>query len=214
MYRLLSTLEDLGLVEPGVRRGTYRLGIKLLRMGNAVRAGRDERRAALPVMERIHELTSETVFLVVRRGDVGVCIERIDGLRVQSLALQLGGWLPLHAGAAMRVLLAYEPETEWSAYVRRNSPLERLSPRTPVTEEDLFAELTRVRKTGVSVSDEDVTVGIAAVGAPIFGESGQLVGALSASGVREYILGEGSRVTDLVADGARTISASLGWQQP
>jgi len=60
----------------------------------------DERQAALPLMERIHERTGETVFLCVRRGDEAVCIERLDGLRVQSLALRLRDSLPLHLRGA------------------------------------------------------------------------------------------------------------------
>src|SRR5207244_10669190 len=95
--------------QAGSRPGTYRLGWRLLRLGSAVIARLDERQAALPVMERIHERTGETVFLCVRRGDDAVCIERLDGLRVQSLMLRLGGSLPLHLGAGPRTLLAWEP---------------------------------------------------------------------------------------------------------
>ena len=66
----------------------------------------DERQAALPHMEHLHDMTGETVFLCVRRGLRAVCIERIEGSHVVSLALRLGGSLPLHAGAAPRALLA------------------------------------------------------------------------------------------------------------
>src|SRR3989441_3141485 len=96
VYRLLTGLQALDMVEAGSRTGTYRLGWRLLRLGSAVIERLDERQAALPVMERIHERTGETVFLCVRRGDDAVCIERLDGLRVQSLMLRLGGSLPLH----------------------------------------------------------------------------------------------------------------------
>ena len=88
-----------------------------MRLGAAVVERLDERQAALPVMERIHERVGETVFLLVRRGRNAVCIERLEGLRVQSLALRLGGSLPLHAGAGPRALLAWEPEAEWEEYV-------------------------------------------------------------------------------------------------
>src|SRR5207244_1968002 len=84
-------LQALDMVEAGSRPGTYRLGWRLLRLGSAVIARLDERQAALPVMERIHERTGETVFLCVRRGDDAVGIERLDGLRVQWLMLRPGG---------------------------------------------------------------------------------------------------------------------------
>ena len=210
VYRLLASLQSLDLVEPGSRRGTYRLGLALLRLGSAVVSRFDERQAALPVMERIHEQTGETVFLCVRRRREAVCIERLDGRRVQSLALRLGGSLPLHAGAAPRILLAYEPRELWEEYVAA-SPLEPLTPNTPTSREELFQRLGEVRETGVSVSDEDVTLGIAALGAPIFDWRGRLRAALSISGVRPAILGESAEsMQRLVVEGAREVSRALG----
>src|SRR6059058_5650445 len=117
LYRLLTGLQALDMVEAGARAGTYRLGWRLLRLGSAV-------------IERIDERTGETVFLCVRRGDDAVCIERLDGLRVQSLMLRLGGSLPLHLGAGPRALLAWEPREEWETYVAR-VPLEPLTEKTP-----------------------------------------------------------------------------------
>ena len=63
VYRLLTGLQALDMVEAGSRAGTYRLGWRLLRLGSAVIERLDERQAALPVMERIHERTGETIFL-------------------------------------------------------------------------------------------------------------------------------------------------------
>lgn len=211
VYRLLSTLQQLEMVEPGMRRGTYRLGLTLLRLGAAVAAGFDERQAALPVLERLHEETGETVFLCVRRGNEAVCIERLDGRRVQSLALRLGGSLPLHAGAAPRVLLAFEPKERWEEYVA-HSELEVFTPKTPVAPAVLFRRLDEVRRLGYAVSDEDVTVGIAALGAPIFDHRGAVCAALSISGVRSAILGEAAdSLTESIVEGAREISRTLGY---
>lgn len=215
VYRLLGSLRRLDMVEPGTRRGSYRLGMKLLRLGSAVVARFDERQAALPVMERIHEETGETVFLCVRRGREAVCIERLDGRRVQSLALQLGGSLPLHAGAAPRVLLAHEPVDVWEEYIGKG-PLAAFTANTPTTAEALFERLEEVRRLGYSVSDEDVTVGIAALGAPILDYQGVVRAALSVSGIRVAILGDDvvERMVDLVVSGASEISAALGHEMP
>src|SRR4051794_7265246 len=119
VYRLLASLQQLELVEPGPRRGTFVLGLKLFRLGRSVVSRFDERQAALPVMERIHDEMGENTFLCVRRGYNAVCIERIDGTRVTLLALSLGGSLPLHAGGASRALLAFEPESFWEEYLDR-----------------------------------------------------------------------------------------------
>jgi DNA-binding IclR family transcriptional regulator len=213
-YRLLRSLEALDLVEPGSQSGSYRLGWKLMRLGSAVVERLDERQAALPVMERIHERVGETVFLLVRRGRNAVCIERLEGLRVQSLALRLGGSLPLHVGAGPRVLLAWEPEREWESYVAEGA-LEALTAETPVTRDALFAELSRTRERGYAVSDEDVTPGVASLGAPILDYTGGVRAALSIGGMKSLVLGaERDEFVRLLVDGARDISRTLGHEAP
>jgi DNA-binding IclR family transcriptional regulator len=211
VYRLIRALEGAGFVETGPRRGTYRLGLKLFRLGSAVVARFDERQAALPTMEQLHDRTGETVFLCVRRGREAVCIERVEGSQVVSLALRLGGSLPLHAGAAPRVLLAAEPRSFWEDYCAEGD-LEVLTATTPGTRDDLFAELERVRRLGYSVSDEDVTRGIAALGAPVRNHRGAVIAALSISGVRSAILGtEAEAMAQLVISAADAVSRSLGF---
>jgi DNA-binding IclR family transcriptional regulator len=210
IYRLLASLQALEMVEPGTRRGTYRLGFHLLRLGSAVVSRFDERQLALPTMERVHEATGETVFLSVRRGMEAVCIERLEGERVQTLALRLGGSLPLHAGAGMRALLAFEDRSFWNEYLDQGE-LERLTPNTPTTRELLIPLLEEVRRTGFSISDEDVTIGVAAVGVPILDYRGAVRASLSISGVRPAILGErADELRGLMIEAGREISHALG----
>jgi len=209
-YRLLRSLEALDLVEAGSQPGTYRLGWKLMRLGAAVVERLDERQAALPVMERIHERVGETVFLLVRRGSEAVCIERLEGLRVRSLALRLGGSLPLHVGAGPRALLAWEPQEEWEAYASDGN-LDALTEETPTTRDALFRELEQTRRLGYAVSDEDVTPGIASLGTPVFDYTGSVRAALSVGGMKSLVLGEDRElIVRLLVDGAREVSAALG----
>jgi DNA-binding IclR family transcriptional regulator len=210
IYRLLASLDNLGWVEPGSRRGTYRLGLKFIGLGSAVAHRLDVRRLALPVMEHLHTLTGETVFLCVRREWRAVCIERIDGARVQSLALRIGESLPLHAGAAPRTLLAFESEELWEQYIESDD-LEVYTDSTPHQPATLVRKLESIRNDGVAVSDGDVTVGIAAVGAPIFDHRGQIAAALSISGLREVLLGDTLDASRLVTEAAADISANLGY---
>jgi DNA-binding IclR family transcriptional regulator len=210
VYRLLRSLEALDLVEAGSQAGSYRLGWKLMRLGAAVVERLDERQLALPVMERIHERLGETVFLLVRRGWDAVCIERLEGLRVQSLALRLGGALPLHAGAGPRALLAWEPREEWEQFVR-SVDLVAYTDKTPTTRAALFRELEETVGRGYAVSDEDVTVGIASLGAPIFDYTGAVRAALSIGGMKSLVLGRDRELAvDLLVEGAREISTALG----
>lgn len=212
VYRLLTSMQALDYVEPGSQRATYRLGLGLLRLGSAVVTRFDEREAALPVMERVHQTTGETVFLCIRRGWEAVCIERIDGRWVQSMALRLGGALPLHVGAAPRALLAAEPCAFWEEYLAREDGLVAFTEHTPTSRGSLVRALEDVCESGVAISDEDVVLGMAAVGAAIQDHRSRVCAALSMSGPRPTILGE--RKTEsvlLIASAAAEISRALGY---
>lgn len=211
VYRLLASLVEIGWVEQVERRGAYRVGAKILALSELLTRGLDIRRAALPVMAHIHEETGETTFLCVRNGTRAVCIERLDGIRVNSQVLRLGRSLPLHIGAAPRALLAPEPRAVWEEYAAmaaHEEPSRDIGWRSR-----LFAELEEIRSTGIAVSDNTVTPGIAAVGAPILDHRGDVVASLSVSGLRDGLLPDtpnGAAVQALVRAGAAELSRYLG----
>jgi DNA-binding IclR family transcriptional regulator len=208
VYRLLASLQLHEMVQPGPERGHFRLGLHLLALGGSAVARLDEREAALPAMERLHAETGETVFLCVRRKLEAVCIERIEGERVRSLALRLGGALPLYVGAAPRALLAYEAENLWEEVSA--GVLDRPTRMAPATRRELLPMLREVREKGFAISDEDVTLGIAAVAAPIFDYSGKVRAALSVSGTKPLILGDEKAMVSRVMEAAERASYALG----
>jgi len=194
------------------RPGTYRLGLELFRLGSLVALRFDAREAAAPVMNDLHTALEETVYLVIRRGYEAVCIERVEGLRINAMALQLGGSLPLHLGAGPRVLLAYQPRKFWDGYFAAVD-LGPLTPRTPTTRAENVALLEKGRSQGYVISDEDVTVGIASIGAPIFDHTGEVHAAISVGGLRPAVLGDdgGGYAVQLVTEGAAEISRKMGY---
>lgn len=210
LYRLLARLEQFELVEPASSRGYFRLGTHLLRWGAATQESLSVRDRALPVMDAIRERTGLTVYLLVRRGWHGVCVERLEGLRIASLALRLGGFLPLHAGAAPRALLAFEDERVWDEYIVQSS-FEQFTGSTPSDRDQLVSVLVADRARGITISDGDVTPGIASLGAPIYDLRGRVHAALSVSGLRDEVIGaDAELVESLVRAGAGDISRALG----
>lgn len=211
VYRLLDGLRSVGWVELGSRRGTYRLGLPLFRLGSRVTRRFDERAAARPVMERLHSSTEQTIFLTVRSGFEGVCIERVDGRWVQNMALQLGGSLPLHVGAGPRVLLAAADDEFVSAYIAHR-PLARFTAHTIATPDALLADVAATRLNGYAISDEDDVLGMAAVGAPIRDHRGQVTATLSLSGPKPTVLeAETDKSLALIKAAADEVSQTLGY---
>lgn len=213
IYRLLSSMARLELVEPAGERGAWRLGMRLFRLGSVVLARFDVRQLALPVMERVHEETGNTVFLLVRRYREAVCIERIEGRAVWAMAIRVGTSLPLHVGGGPKVLLAAEPPETWEEYAAAG--LARLTERTIVDPGELFKVLRRVQREGVSISNEDVVVGLAAVGSPILDHRGEVCAAVSMSGPAPALLRRNTAAScSLIREAATEISRAMGYAGP
>ena len=189
--------------------GTYRLGLRLFHLGAAVGRRLEVRQAARPALEELHRATEETVYLCIRRGDEALCVDRIDGLWVQSLTLRVGEALPLHLGAASRALLAHESAAFRRGYLER-ATLERLTERTPASRTAVARELRSVLERGYAVSDGDIRLGIASVGAPVRDHTGAVVAAVSVGGLRPSILDDEAATAALVRAAAERISRALG----
>ncbi len=206
----LERLCEVGLAERD-EGGSFRLGMRLFSLGAAVARRLDVGRAARPALEELRAATEETAYLCVRRGDDALCVDRIDGLWVQSLTLRPGETLPLHLGAASRALLAFESEEFRRGYLAR-ATLTRLTARTPATRAAVQRELRAVVKHGYAVSDGDIRLGIASVGAPIRDHTGAVVAALSVGGLRPSILDDEATTVALVLRGAARAARTLGFE--
>lgn len=210
IYRLLSSLEDLGWVERDSRPHGYRLGLKLIGIGAATARHLDVRRVAMPIIEQLGEISGESIFLCVRREWRAVCIERIEGTGVQSLVLQVGGSLPLHSSAAGLALLAFEPLGMWDDYLAAGGLTDYPDP-APVDASGLFRLLDESRRSGVVVSDEGTAAGMAGIGAPIFDHRRAVVAALAVSGLRTRVLSPALGLVEMVAVAGAEVSAGLGF---
>lgn len=212
VYRLLSTLSGVGWVTAGSRRGLYRLGLFFMRIGSQVEEAIDIRERALPHLADLRAATGQTAFLCLRHDLRAVCIDRLDGGDVRSLAMRLGATLPLVVGGAPRALLAFLPEEEFRDVLDRTFATAFAEP-IPASQARVLAAVAEIRASGVSVSDGDVTPGVSAVGAPVFNHRGELLAAISVSGVHEHILGDDVRERTIEAARAcaAAVSTALGW---
>jgi DNA-binding IclR family transcriptional regulator len=210
VYRMLTTLQQLGFVEAGDRRGLFRPGVGLVRLGGSVLTRFDERRIVMPTLEKLRAETKETVHLSLRRGFQAVFIERIQGERMHSLAIDLGGVLPLHVGAAPRALLAFEPDSFWDEYFAAVA-VDAWTPSAPKSEAEVREILAEVRRTRVSISDEDVVVGVATVGAPIFDHRGRVRAALAFNLLPESLRENSEPYVKLAREAADEASRAFGY---
>src|SRR4030095_6981645 len=95
-HRILNDLA-IGRFVDRPEAGSYRLGMRLLELGNLVKARLDVRDAALGPMRELHKLTHQPVNLSMRQGDEIVYIERAYSERSgMQVVRAVGGRAPLH----------------------------------------------------------------------------------------------------------------------
>lgn len=209
-HRLLNTLTAAGWLER-TADSRFRLTMRAFQTGSVLVESLDIRRVAPPIMTRLSIESQQTIYLMVPAGTHAVCLERMtQGARFRILDLDVGGSLPLNVGGAPRALLAYD-EDLLPALLRAG-----LTGRTPASltdEQDLTADLARIRDRGYSISDEDSTGGVAALGAPVFDGREQVTAALSLGGLRDDILPPRKPHVDALIRAAHDISERLGSRQ-
>ena len=145
-----------------------------------------------PVLAALRDETGESAQLYVRSGSERRCVaaaERASGLRD---TVPVGTVLPMTAGSAAHVLLAWSDE----------------SPPPDATFD--AAELEATRRRGYADSVGEREAGLGSVSAPVFGPDGRVVAALSVSGPLQRLTNSpGRRHAEAVLRSAQRLSAAL-----
>jgi IclR family transcriptional regulator, KDG regulon repressor len=181
-HRLLSTLESAEMVEFDKKTAHYRLGLKVFQLGSVVAKSMELVKQADPLLMNLAADTDETAFLLVADGNEALCLRRFDGMHhVRVLFLEAGKRATFNCGAAQRVLLAHMPEARWEEIIANH--VRRMTQYSLATREELERDRREIRERGYSVSWEDVTLHACALGAPVRDTSGNVIAAVSISGI-------------------------------
>ncbi len=179
-HRILNDLA-VGRCVDRPEAGSYRLGMRLLELGNLVKGRLNVRDVALLPMRDLHKLTQQPVNLSMRQGDEIVYVERAFSERSgMQVVRAIGGRAPLHLTSVGKLFLALDDPSRIRAYATRTG----LSGQTrnsitqlPVLER----ELAKARQNGVARDNEELELGVRCMASGIYDDQGHLVAGLSIS---------------------------------
>jgi DNA-binding IclR family transcriptional regulator len=207
-HRILGVMVDSRLVDR-IEPGTYRLGIRLLELGNLVKSRISVRQEALPFMQVLHQELGETVNLSVRHDDEVVYIERTaPGNSMMRVVQIIGARAPLHITAVGKVFLAQDGTGSCTEYAKRTG-LPRYTDNTLTDSDSLGREIDSVRNQGYAFDNEEAEKGVSCIGAGIFNDEGRLVAGLSVSAPSDRLKKDWAQHVRQTAD---KISRAIGFR--
>ena len=209
-HRILNDLAS-GRFVDRPQPGSYRLGMRLLELGNLVKSRLNVRDAALHPMRELHKLIQQPVNLSVRQGDEIIYIERAYSERSgMQVVRAIGGRAPLHLTSVGKLFLAADDAPRIRAYAARTG-LTGHTKNSMTQLPTLERELAKVRQSGHASDNEELEIGVRCMAAGIYDDQGKLVGGLSISAPAGRL--DESWLPKLLAT-ARDISSTLGHHPP
>ena len=204
--RQLGTLTSTGLVEHDPETGRYRLGIRIVRLANAVLARLDVREIARPHLDELVRLTGETATLHVPGDEDAITVDFVPSAHFVRHVTQLGRPSIAHATSAGKVMLAFADRP------LPRGPLKAYTTKTITSPRTLAAETEGVRRQGYAAAFEEREIGLNAVAAPIFSSTGALAAIVALQGpTARFGRAQVDRATPPLLARARAISLALGW---
>lgn len=188
--------------------GSYRLGMRLLELGNIVKSRLNVRDAAVDFMRTLHRKTQQTINLSVRQGDEIVYIDRAFSERSgMQVVRAIGGRAPLHLTSTGKLFLSVDDPKTVRAYATRTG-LSGHNKNSITDLTKLERELSLVRARGYARDNEELELGVRCMAAGIRDDAGKLIAGLSISAPADRLQEEW--LDDLVST-ANQISAVLGY---
>jgi len=210
--RVLSTFESLGVVRKSPNNHKYHLGPKLLEWATIVMGNTDLRTCALPHMEKLRTITEEAVNIYIAQGDYRICIERLESPQTIGMVSRIGNPVPLNAGAAGKLILAYFTDE------KRNDLLSRIQfskfTENTITNRNTFnKELKKIVQQGYATSFQEHVPIAASLAAPIRNFHGEVIAALTVGGPSMRLTKKKMReFVPHIKEAADNISRELGYR--
>ncbi|MEG0804274.1 MAG: IclR family transcriptional regulator [Pygmaiobacter sp.] len=210
VHRILQTFCARKYVTKDEVSHLYRLGPALISLGTAASHNLRLQDMAKPILTSLSHSTGEDAFLIIRAGNKGLVLDKVEGANILKVVEKFGSAVDLHCGAIRKALLAYQGDEFIENYIKI-----KLSPATEITSptpDELRASLARIRERGVSFSCGDYMLDGIGVGAPVFTIDGSVIASIGIIAPKARIRNEHeAEVTELVKQHAEELSYNMGY---
>ena len=209
VHRHLATLRALGLVQKDTSTDGYRLGWKSYRLGTSLVENFGLRKLAHRHLLRLHHETGQTVALAMGGGPELTVIDAIQSTGDIAITIRAGSTIAAVSSALGRAVLAFQPQAAQQAALQ--AAPKAVSAKTPMDPKRLARTLDTVRRRWYELAAGERLPGVAGLGAPIFDDRNEAVGAVGVIGSAGVLVEPlPPELLQAVQDAARRVSEELG----
>jgi len=210
IYRYLKTLLQMGYVQSD-RDGHYSLGTMILELGSQLLRRMPLREISHPFLVELSAETGKTVHLCVLDGQDAIYIDKVESHGTLPMMSRIGSRAPTYCTGVGKALLSELP-TDQLLSLLRETTLEERTPQTITDPIRLQEEIRLTCARGYAIDDEEHELGIKCYAAPVRGYGGDVVGAISITGMKRSFedTKEAHALRDILLHKARAISCALG----
>lgn len=210
IHRHLQTLVQLGYIVQSPLTERYRLGPRLIELGNAAADATDIATMAAAPMRALRDRTEQAVVLGQIEDEGIRILTTLGGKMAVEVGVRPGSLLGFNTSAQGKAALAFMPEKNRARILAR--PLSGETPFSVIDHAVLAEHLDEIRANGWAVAPNEAAVGLNALAFPLFGATGDLVGTLAIVSLTQFI-GARPAPAQIAAVGAAAteISRALGF---
>lgn len=212
MQRMTNTLQRMGYLSRNPETKRFELGPKVVFLGFSVLRNFDLGRLSLPYLQEVSREVGECVSLGILDGPEIVYIARIKTKHLLNLNLQVGSRVPTYSSSMGKAIIAFLFEDRLKE-ILKDVELTEATPYSIKSKKDLLKQLQLVKKRGFSINNEEISIGVRSVAAPVRDYTGDVIAAVNiaapSSRVPLNILE--TLLADKVMETASRISAILGY---
>lgn len=215
LYRFLQTLTNQGMLSYDDERGSYSLGIRLMRLAHGAWSNASLAPIARPFIEKLAEQVGETVHLAQLDSGQVLFVDKIQKTdRFDTLA-RVGQVAPAYCTGVGKAMLAFLAPKRLQIVLRQQAYF-KYAPATHTTAESLVAELETIRVAGIAFDREEHEQGIHSIAAPVLSSNGRIIGAISIATSTSRRTHEGlNEFRPLLLETAKLIGEeATSWQFP
>jgi IclR family acetate operon transcriptional repressor len=181
VHRLLTSLAGHGMVAHDGETGAWTIGVKAFEIGTAYLRFRKLGTISRPFLKQLMDACGETANIAIEEdGDV-VFISQVESHAPMRAFFRPGRRGPIHASGIGKAILSTWPDGRIKTLLAGRT-LQRFTDKTRDTLPTLLEDLATIRGRGWSIDDEEHTLGMRCIAAPIFDEYGEAVAGISVSG--------------------------------